>query len=178
MFLGSIFKKAQLSGVSATVASLVLGVIAQLSKTAGTGTFAVLSFLFPPMNYVFFSITMARWEGKQQGASITRGPPDGNSSLPVVAFWVFSVVQALVFPVAAAYVERYLFGTASPGHRHTAPGAAAPGNAVELRRFTKRYPPRLLTRLFGSHKEAVVAVDDLTLNVLEGQVMEIGRAHV
>ena len=177
MFLGSIFKKAQLSGVSAAVVSLALGVVAQVSKTAGTGTFAVLSFLFPPMNYVFYIITLARWEGQQLGASVVRGPPDGNSRLPVVAFWVFSLVHALAFPVAAAFIERYLFGTASPGHRHIGPGTTAPGNAVELRRFTKRYPPRLLTHLFGSHKETVVAVNDLTLNVLEGQVMVLLGAN-
>jgi ABC-type multidrug transport system ATPase subunit len=177
MLLGSIFKKAQLSGISATVFSLGLGVIAQVSKDAGTGAYAILSFLFPPMNYVFFFISIGRWEGKEMGASLLKKAPAGNSTLPLLAFWIFSLVHIAVFPIAAAYVERYLFGTASTGHRHINSATITPGNAVEVQGFTKRYPPRLLTRLFGKRKETVVAVDNLHLNVLEGQIMVLLGAN-
>jgi ABC-type nitrate/sulfonate/bicarbonate transport system ATPase subunit len=179
LFLGSIFKKAQLSGITATVFSLGLGIIAQVSKDAGTGAYAILSLLFPPMNYVFHSILMGRWEGKMTGASVIKGAPDGHSSLPIVAFWIFSVIQALLFPIAAAYIEHHLYGAASPGHRHINSTTMTPGNAVELRGFTKRYPPRLLTKWFGKNvsKEPVVAVDHLDLNVLEGQIMVLLGAN-
>jgi ATP-binding cassette subfamily A (ABC1) protein 3 len=179
LFMGSIFKKAQLSGITATVFSLGLGIAAQVSKDASTGAYAILSLTFPPMNYVFHSILMGRWEGKRTGASVIKGAPDGHSSLPIVALWIFSVVQAILYPIAAAYIERYLYGTTSPGHRHINSTTMAPGNAVELRGFTKRYPPRLLTKWFGRNvnKEPVVAVNNLDLNVLEGQIMVLLGAN-
>lgn len=43
------FHKAQLSGISTTIISLLLGVVAQFLKP-NTGTVAILSLLFPPMN--------------------------------------------------------------------------------------------------------------------------------
>lgn len=170
MFLGSIFKKAQLSGISTTVFSLALGVIAQVFKDTGTAGQAILSLIFPPMNYVFFSVGLGRSESKEIGANVVKGPPDGNSTLPIIAFWIFSIVQIFVFPILAVYSERYLYGTASLGHRHINTGTIAPGNAVELRGFTKTYPPRLLQQWFGKRKDSVVAVENLDLNVLEGQI--------
>jgi ATP-binding cassette subfamily A (ABC1) protein 3 len=177
LLLGSVFKKAQLSGISVAVLSLGLGVIAQVSKDAGTGVFAILSLLFPPMNYVFFSISLGRWQGKQLGANMVKAAPAGNSDLPLLAFWVFSLLQALLYPVLAAYSERYLYGAASHSHRRINAEGLEPGNAVELRGFTKRYPPRLLSKWFGKNKETVLAVDDLDLNVLEGQIMVLLGAN-
>ena len=49
IFGGAFFRKAQLSGITTTIVSLVLGVLAQTSKP-GTGAVAILSLLFPPMN--------------------------------------------------------------------------------------------------------------------------------
>ncbi|KAI5799029.1 hypothetical protein EDC01DRAFT_716765 [Geopyxis carbonaria] len=177
LFAGSIFKKAQLSGISVTIVSLGLGIVAQVSKDSGTGAYAVLSLLFPPMNYVFHSITLGRHEAKQVGANVVKAPPEGNSQLPVIAFWVFLIVQIVAFPMLAMLVERYLYGTDSPGHRHINSSAMDVGNAVELRGFTKRYPPRLLTKLFGSRKDAVVAVDNLDLNARRGEILVLLGAN-
>lgn len=49
IFGGAFFRKAQLSGITTTIVSLILGVLAQTSKP-GTGAVAILSLLFPPMN--------------------------------------------------------------------------------------------------------------------------------
>ena len=49
IFGGAFFRKAQLSGISTTIMSLLLGVLAQFLKP-GTAGVAVLSVLFPPMN--------------------------------------------------------------------------------------------------------------------------------
>jgi len=178
LFLGAFFKKAQLSGITTAVFSLILGIIAQVSKNASTGTYAVLSLLFPPMTYVFHSISLGRWEGKRVGANVLEAAPDSKSTLPIVAYWVFSVIQALAYPILAAYVERCLFGTASAGHRRFS-HQLGDGNAIEIRGFTKRYPPRLLTKLFGRarSKEPVVAVNGLNLNVAEGQILVLLGAN-
>lgn len=49
IFGGAFFRKAQLSGISTTIISLLLGVLAQF-LSPGTGGVAVLSVLFPPIN--------------------------------------------------------------------------------------------------------------------------------
>lgn len=49
IFGAAFFHKAQLSGISTTIISLLLGVVSQFLKP-GTGTVAILSLLFPPMN--------------------------------------------------------------------------------------------------------------------------------
>lgn len=50
IFGASFFHKAQLSGISTTIISLLLAVLAQVLAKASTGAVAVLSLLFPPMN--------------------------------------------------------------------------------------------------------------------------------
>ena len=49
IFGGAFFRKAQLSGITTTILSLILGILAQTFKP-GTGTVTILSLLFPPMN--------------------------------------------------------------------------------------------------------------------------------
>ncbi len=49
IFGGAFFRKAQLSGILTTIASLLLAILAQASKP-GTGATAILGLLFPPMN--------------------------------------------------------------------------------------------------------------------------------
>ncbi|KAL7275518.1 hypothetical protein RUND412_001543 [Rhizina undulata] len=176
IFGAAFFKKAQLSGITVTIFSLVLGVIAQILSKASTATFAILGFLFPPMNFVFFSITVARWERQSLGASLTQSPPDSNSRLPAIALWIFLVVQIIVYPILASYVERALYGTASPRHRSMNSSQITPGNAVELRGFTKRYPPGFISSKFGK-KETVTAVNSLDLDIRQGQIMVLLGAN-
>lgn len=173
LFWGAFFKKAQLSGITVTVGSLVLGVIAQVSKNSGTGAQAILSFLFPPMTYVYFSISVGRAEKEQVGLNFFKKPPGGNSKVPAIAYFIFFIVQIIVYPILAGLVENYLYGTQSRGHRHINSSNMDVNNAVELRGFTQRYPPRLLTRIFGKarSKEPVVAVNSLDLSALRGQVL-------
>lgn len=177
IFLGSFFKKAQFSGISAAVIALLLGVIAQVSKQAGTVSVTILSALFPPMNFVFLSISLGRFEKEALGASLIKAPPTGNSKLPIIVLFGLNMVHSFVFPILATYVERFLYDTESRGHRITTPGAVAAGNAVEIQGFTKRYQPRLLSRLFGKKHESVIAVNGLNLNILEGQIMVLLGAN-
>lgn len=50
LFGAAFFRRAQLSGISTTIISLLLGVIAQVVSKGSTGAIAILSILFPPMN--------------------------------------------------------------------------------------------------------------------------------
>lgn len=60
IFGGAFFRKAQLSGITTTILSLILGILAQTFKP-DTGAVTILSLLFPPMNcktiMVFLSLS-------------------------------------------------------------------------------------------------------------------------
>lgn len=177
IFLGSVFKRAQLSGISTTIVSIGLAIIAQVLNNSNAAAFAILGLLFPPCNYVFFFITMGRWEKESMGTNLVKSPPSGNSSLPAIALWIFTIVQMIVFPFLAALVERYLFSTESRGHRHIDAPEMDPMSAIELRGFTKEYPPNWLMRRFGGDKSSVVAVNSLDLKVLKGQILVLLGAN-
>ena len=51
----SLFSKAQLSGITVTIVSIILAIIIQVIPPVSTGAAVVLSLLFPPMNYSAYS---------------------------------------------------------------------------------------------------------------------------
>ncbi|KAL8691945.1 MAG: hypothetical protein Q9218_002927 [Villophora microphyllina] len=174
IFGASFFHKAQLSGISTTIISLLLAVLAQVLSKASTGAIAILSLLFPPMNYTFFTILMARFEHQNRPTNLTEAAPDNPSRLPAIVFFVFTVVQILVFPLLGAIIENYLYGTRSKGRRLLKEEATTQ-EAVRLDRYTKEYRPswwaRNVATRFGKRKEIVVAVNNLDLIVPKGQIM-------
>ena len=180
IFGAAFFHKAQLSGIITTIVSLLLAVLAQVIAKSSTGAVAVLSLLFPPMNYTFFTVLMARWERQDKGTNLVKAAPQNPSTLPGVAFFVFSIIQILVFPILGAIVERALYGTASKG-RQLSSGTEDAKAAVQLSDFTKCYKPswwaRNIATRFGKRKETVVAVDSLNLTIPQGQIMVLLGAN-
>jgi ATP-binding cassette, subfamily A (ABC1), member 3 len=178
IFGGAFFKKAQLSGIASVIASLLLAIIAQVASKAGTASVAILSLLFPPMNYVYFTIFMARWERQDLGTDLVKKAPENTSALPGIAFWIFSILQIIIYPLLGAWVERSLYGTASKS-RSTM--HSDDFTAVSLRGFTKEYPPSRLAQLralFTRKKlTTVLAVNNLTLNATKGQIMVLLGAN-
>ena len=182
LFGAAFFHKAQLSGIVTTIIALLLAVLAQVTNSmANTGAVAILSLLFPPMNFTYFIILMARWERKNTGTNLVKAAPENNWILPGITFFVFSVLHILVFPVLAAWVERFLHGTASKGRRLTSSQKDV-HSAVQLSGFTKRYSPSSLARIMAKlglskRKEEVTAVDDLDLSIPQGQIMVLLGAN-
>ena len=180
IFGAAFFHKAQLSGIATTIVSLLLAVVAQVIGKSSTGAVAVLSLLFPPMNYTFFTILMARWERQNIGTNLVKAAPQNPSTLPGIAFWVFAIIQTLVFPVLGAIVERNLYGTASKG-RQLSTGTERSDAAVRLSGFTKHYQPswwaRKIATRFGKQKETVIAVNQLDLTIPQGQIMVLLGAN-
>jgi ATP-binding cassette subfamily A (ABC1) protein 3 len=174
------FHKAQLSGIVTTIVSLLLAVLAQVIAKSSTGAVAILSILFPPMNYTFFTILMARWERQDKGTNLIKAAPENPSTLPGIAFFIFAIIQIMVFPILGAIVERTLYGTASKGRQLTNATDRSVA-AVQLTGFTKRYTPSFWARnvatRFGKRKETVVAVDDLNLTIPQGQIMVLLGAN-
>ena len=181
IFGASFFKKSQLSGIIVTIASLLFGVLAQiLNKTLSGGAVIVTGLLFPPMNYVYFIVVMARWEAQNTATDLVKTPPESTFSVPGIVFWVFLIVQTLVYPVLGALVEIALYGTAS-GQRRLSRNDAIE-TTVEVQSFSKHYEPswlhrNVLYRLGAKKKETVIAVQGLNLKALPGQLVVLLGAN-
>ncbi|OJJ48429.1 hypothetical protein ASPZODRAFT_150657 [Penicilliopsis zonata CBS 506.65] len=107
------FKKAQLSGISMTITCLVLGIIAQLASITANAAVVILSLIFPPMNYVFFSILMARWEKQNLPTDLTQAAPGSPWTVPGIVLWILLIIQIVLYPCIGGLVERRLYSTAS-----------------------------------------------------------------
>ncbi|EKG18758.1 ABC transporter-like protein [Macrophomina phaseolina MS6] len=179
---GSLFRKAQLSGITVVLVSIILAIVAQVTKARSSGAVAILSLLFPPMNYTYFMIFIARFERRDRAASLVDGAPGSPWQLPGIAFWIFLIVQILVFPVIGAFVERSLYGTASKTRKMTLDSAEGPPVSIRLAGFTKRWEPswwhrNVACRLGAARKETVLAVNNLSLSALRGQIMVLLGAN-
>ena len=172
IFAAGFFKKAQLSGILTVIAFMLLAVIAQVINKGGTGSYAILSLLFPPMNYVFFIITMARFERQELGMNLIKAAPQHTSSLPGIAFWIFSIIQIIAYPILGALLEGTLYGTASKSRTTQ---MSTSDVAISIEGFSKQYQPRWMTRLscklLRRPLKTVLAVDNLNLVARRGEIM-------
>ncbi|ROV87196.1 hypothetical protein VSDG_09929 [Cytospora chrysosperma] len=175
----SFFNKAQLSGITVTMTAVVLAIIAQVAGPFSTGATAILSLLFPSMNYVFFIVYMARFEHKAMAANLAVRAPEGESTLPGYVFWIFLIIQIFVFPFLGALVERWMYGTISRGRKMT---TSSPEYAIVLSDFTKTWTPswfrrKFLPKLGLAAPETVYAVNDLSIKARRGQIMVLLGAN-
>ncbi|KAH8646478.1 hypothetical protein BGZ60DRAFT_535616 [Tricladium varicosporioides] len=174
----SFFRKAQLSGISLAIITLLLGVIAQVIDKSNSGTVATLSLFFVPCNYVFFIVFMARYERQNLATNLVEAAPDNPWSLPGIALWVFLVIQIFAYPLIGAFVERWLYGTKSQGRSVVGKGSDAivdfVSETVRLENFAMHYHPSWFRRNFLAFvkkpKPVVVAVDHLTFSARKGQI--------
>jgi len=179
IFFGSIFRRAQLSGITTTIVTIVLAIIAQLGvgKNGSSGAVIVLSLLFPPMNYIFFIINAARFERIGLAVNLAQNEPSGTWNFPGIVFWIFMWVQIIVFPILGAMVERSLYGTASSS-RTLKYGLDASSSPVVLSGFSKHYRASWFKRIFRRKaNEPFVAVNKLSLEVRHGEIMTLLGAN-
>ncbi|KAG9245129.1 hypothetical protein BJ878DRAFT_534104 [Calycina marina] len=191
IFGASFFKKAQLSGITLVIITLLLGVLAQVINKTNTGTVAILGLLFPSCNYVFFTVFMARYERQDMATDLVRAAPQNPWAFPGIGLWIFMIIQIFVYPLLGALVERALYGTASKGrsvvgqtteNTDAAGGKSAGGSdTVQLQEFSKHYTPNWFRRKFSvvtkTPTATVVAVNSLTLNAHKGQIFVLLGAN-
>ena len=179
----SFFKRAQLSGITAILASLLLGILAQSITQPSTGIVAVLSVLFAPCNFVYFVTLMARFEREGKAASLIDIPPQTPWELPGIFFWVLLIVQIFVYPLIGAVIEGTLYGTSTKGRQFqyaSSEGNTLGENAVRLEGFSKTYYPGFFSKLFATKArpaKPVYAVDQLTMNAGKGQIVALLGAN-
>ncbi|KAK8143650.1 hypothetical protein G3M48_006937 [Beauveria asiatica] len=185
IMIACFFKKAQLSGIAATLTMLLLGIIAQALTKPSTKVVTLLSVFFAPCAYVFAIINMAWFERYGNPASLTSIQPQADFHLPGIFFWIMLTIQIFAYPLIGAAFEYTFFGTSTDGRKITNNAASMPDIAVQLRDFSKIYYPALFPQLlprlfprlfprlysFNNPAEPVLAVDKLSLNVGRGQIV-------
>lgn len=174
ILFGAFFRKAQLSGITTVIISLVLAIVAQLGvgQHGSAGAVIVLSLLFPPMNYVFFIIWVAKFQQLELPANLGKSAPNSTWDFAGIVFWVFLIIQIIVFPILGASVERSLYGTASKDRKMLSEMEDSPVS-VRLSGFSKHYKPNWFKRKIlrrAAEKNTVRAVDNLSLEVGHGQI--------
>lgn len=177
IFWASFFKRAQLSGITVTIASCVLAIVAQipLGAKGSTGAVIILSLLFTPMGYTFFLIYMAGFQQKTIAVNLSEYSPATNWQVTGGTFWGILVVQLIFFPILGAIMENALYGTASRERTMHQKDPDSP-YAVRLHNFSKYYSTGWFKRNVlccgaRKYKNVVKAVNDLTLNIVQGQIM-------
>ena len=178
---GSLFHKAQLSGITVTLASIILAIVAQVVTPQSSGAVGILSLLFPSMNYTFVIIYMARWERQLLPSNFAKGAPESPWQIPGYVFLILLIIQIIVYPILGAYVERSLYGTSSKA-RQVSKHDSSSSKTIELTSFSKHYLPswwnrNVTARLGGKRREPVFAVDNLSLTALKGQIMVLLGAN-
>ena len=178
--LGSFFRKAQLSGIAVVLLSIVMGIIVQVQRPESTAGIAILALFFPPMTFVLFIIYMAHFQAQSIGANLLEGPPDAGWNVPGLVFWVFFIIQTLMYPIVGALIERWLHGTKSKT-RKLHPESEGGTKALVLSNFSKHFVPgaiqKRLPKVFGQIRETVLAVQDLSLEILKGQIVVLLGAN-
>lgn len=164
----SLFRKSQLSGISAIITVLVLALAAQFGEitTYGASASGVLatSVLFPPASYVYFLVSAAGFEMDGQAMNVSRHAPNIQkwSISPSVFLGLFAW-QIFLYPIAGAIVERILWSTVSKARSvHKSQGGSA--YAVRLQSFSKHYNSKT------KKGKKVIAVDNLSLDLVEGSI--------
>lgn len=168
----SFFRKAQLSGITVTLVSLVLGVIVQvLSHNRSSAIPYVLGLFFAPANYVIFIITEARFEAQSRGADLVKYPPGGWHAYPIL-YWVFLIIQIFGYLVLAFYAEQWMHGTRSKGRILLRGAEAESHDPIEIKNFCKTYPPTFGQKaMFWKKSKSVVAVNDVSFSAHSGQIL-------
>ena len=176
LLFASFFRRSQLSGITTTIVSLILAIVAQIpvGSKASTGAVALLSLLFTPMNYTFFLIYMAGFQQQSRSVNMGEQSPATKWGVTGNAFWVILAIQIVVYPIIALFVERTLYGTANKAHKIRRKGEESKV-AVRLNSFSKYYGTSLFKRIMccgrRKYKDVFKAVDKLSLDVLQGQIM-------
>ncbi|PNS14412.1 ATP-binding cassette sub-family A member 1 [Sphaceloma murrayae] len=174
IFCAGFFKKAQLSGITVTLVSVVLGIIAQIQTPTSSGAIIITGLLFPPMNFLYFTFFVAYHERINLGAVLSDSPPGAPWQVPGYAFWIFAVIHILAYPFLGAFVERWLYGTTSRARSVQRTGGDAT-ETVKIIGLTKAYRPSkfsaFMSRLFRNPEpETVVAVDNLSMSIRNGEL--------
>jgi ATP-binding cassette, subfamily A (ABC1), member 3 len=167
LFGAAFFNRVQLSSLTVSIVSLVLGIIGMATGSRGNAVVGFLSLFFPPINIINFTDEMTYYESAHQTMNLYIGAPGRYSRLPGLLFWECLILQIVAFPVFAAAAERYLYPSASK-HRKIIRTKKTTAHPVRLHGHSKYYRYSWFSPLF--RRSPVQAVDDLSTHIGSGQI--------
>ena len=189
IFAAAFFKKTQIAAIFVSLVGLLLGILAAYQENMRAppplAQVAVLSFLFPPMNYVFFFNFMAKAELARRPLDLARPIPAEAlqevlfsqrretwvSQAPPYFLLVLLVLQIVGYALLAVLVEHLLHGN-NRKHRDFGASPGADHLAVHTSSLTKYYYPSWFRRwCCCSRKPTVKAVDGLDLQSQKNQIL-------
>jgi ABC-type multidrug transport system fused ATPase/permease subunit len=180
VFAAMFFKTAQLSGVYAAIGFLVVSVVGQIIDHGSptSGEVAILSLLFPGMDYMFMMGYIGRYEQQKLPTNLIRAATatplvSSTSRVNGILLLVFLVIQIFIYPVLAILVETWIHGARSK-HRTLGVGSSDESSSATIRisELTKIYPRTVLQKWFARGKSKdFVAVDHLSFTAERGQIL-------
>jgi ATP-binding cassette, subfamily A (ABC1), member 3 len=180
IFSAMFFNKAQMSGIWSVIGFIIVALCGQIMDWGSpkTATVAAMSFLFPSMNYIFFTGYMCRYE--EQGiptdmlrAAKTTHDEASSSRVPGIILWVFLLLQIVIYPLIAILAERWIHGSKSKARTvGISSDTQINSPAIEASGLTKIYPPTFWKKWFTwGKKDKVIAVENLDLVARNGQIL-------
>ena len=170
MFLASFFRRAQLSGITVLILSLVSAVILQFVPRTPTAI-GVVSAIFPPATYTAFIIQIADFETFLEPARLNEAPVWTTIGLQGYVFYVLLAAQIVVYPVLAGLVQ-YVLHSPSRNIREF-PGGSDAKAALRLNGVSKTFGNAWWHRWFTRKPNTVKAVNNLDFAIMQGQLMAL-----
>ncbi|GIZ45007.1 hypothetical protein CKM354_000819100 [Cercospora kikuchii] len=171
----SLFRRQQLSAISAIVAAIVFAIVAQFTqsgqKSTSNAAATATGLLFPPSSFVYFLVSGAVSEIFSQPLKPNTTYPELLINLLEINVWTltpahflgFLAFQIAIYPIFAIAIERFLWGSSFRG-RHLKSKDDMQGNALRIKNFTKRYNKAV------KKSDRTLAVDQLSLDLYAGSI--------
>jgi ABC-type multidrug transport system ATPase subunit len=173
IFGAAFFRRAQLSAVSVTGISLILGLIGMLFASGGNLLVGLLSLFFPPIATVNFIEELAYWEGQGRSIDLHLGAPSRSARYPGLVYWYCMLLQIFVYPLLAAFVEKAFFQSRSR-NRILTQSEKMSASPIRMTGLFISYALPWYRRLgnFITHRyqPMVQAVNGVTANIARGQI--------
>ncbi|KAK4672444.1 hypothetical protein QC763_103150 [Podospora pseudopauciseta] len=186
IFGASFFTKRIISSIFVIICFCCLGggAAIMLNQVAETPQVLPLSLLFPQMNYIFSLSHMAKFAYTAQPVNMSQAIltipqewngqpiPGGNYQVALWTFWVFLVIQIMVYPILAIITERIMHGT-NFKNRTLSETADDPTVAIRATGLTKVYSGSWIRRLFGCGQRGKTfkALDGVDLIAPKNQIL-------
>jgi ABC-type multidrug transport system fused ATPase/permease subunit len=187
VFAAAWFTKSKHSGIYVVIGFLVMAFGAMIlndpntdRKPPTTTVEGVLSLLFPSMNFVFIITHYCRYEILDLPINLFRAAPHSErlkfeSTLPTIAMWMFLVLQAIIYPILAIFVERFLHGISFRRRTFLTDVQASQGEVLALQTsgLSKTYFLPWYKKISGCFKKStdVVALQDIDLVSQKRQIL-------
>lgn len=176
----------------ATFLAIILAIGALLTRS-NVVTQLVLTLIFPPMYYIFFTKAQCAFEYQPRRVNILQRSPDRDA--PILGLLIIAIVRGpsssgtrltqskidiFLFPLLATWLESRIYGVRPPDFvnlwsrmfrrsRRQADSVTEldPNTAIKLEHLSKTYRTKTLG-LFGG--KTVTAIEDLSFDVPKGEI--------